>query len=209
MTLRPAEPEPGDRHGLDVGMVGGGVVLLAAVLALSATLPSDAGEMLTRNTVRLSLGWYTAALCLMMRLTAVDWAATTRLGRVARWCWTWGMICFLVHLAMAFHFYHHWSHAHAFETTRQASGTGEGIYVSYLFTWLWIGDVLWWWIAPAAYATRSRSIDRLLHPFMLFITFNGMVVFETGLIRWAGLIMFAGLSAAWLLARGIPRPQHA
>jgi len=39
---------------------------------------------------------------------------------------------------------------------------------------------------------------------MLLIVFNGMVVFETGLIRWAGWAMFAGLAIAWLLAN--PRP---
>jgi hypothetical protein len=34
------------------------------------------GDALTRNTVRLSLAWYAAALCLMMRLQApTDWAA--------------------------------------------------------------------------------------------------------------------------------------
>jgi hypothetical protein len=36
---------------------------------------------------------------------------------------------------------------------------------------------------------------------MLWIIFNGMVVFETGLIRWAGLIMFVVLAVAWVLTR--------
>ena len=146
----------------------------------------------------------------MMRFTAVDWAAVTRIAGACPLVLDLGSrllprtpghgLSFLspvVTLACVR------NHADL------ASGTGEGIYVSYLFTWLWIADAVWWWTAPASYASRSRWIDRLLHPFMLFITFNGMVVFETGLIRWAGLIMFAGLSAAWLLARGIPRPQHA
>ena len=80
-----------------------GIASLVAVVGLSALSASDPGELLTRNTIRLSLAWYAAALVLMMRLGPLDWAATTRLGQLARWCWTWGLLCFLVHLAMAFH----------------------------------------------------------------------------------------------------------
>lgn len=190
---------------LVAGMVAAGFVFLVAVIALSTVMTDNTGEMLTRNTVRLSLAWYAAALCLMMRLGPADWLATSVLGRLARWCWTWAVVCFLVHLAMAFHYYHHWSHTDAFEHTRQVSGVGEGIYASYLFTLLWIGDAAWWWIRPQQYAVRSPWIDRAVHAFMLLIVFNGMVVFESGPIRWAGLLMFLVLPAAWIYLRGVPR----
>jgi hypothetical protein len=173
------------------------VVLLAAVILTTYAYTADVGEMLTRNTVRLSLGWYAAALLLMMRLTPRDWHVTARFGTLARWCWTWALVSFLVHVVMAFHYYHHWSHAHAFERTRQISGVGEGLYFSYLFTVLWTADVLFWWLSPARYAARSAWVDRTMHGFMLFVTFNSMVVFEAGLIRWAGLFMFAVLGIAW------------
>jgi hypothetical protein len=173
------------------------IILLAAVIVATYGLSAHIGEMLTRNSVRLSLAWYTAALLLMMWLTPRDWYATTRLGSLARWCWTWALVTFLVHLVMAFHYYHHWSHAHAFERTRQVSGVGEGLYVSYLFTVLWTADVLFWWLSPARYAARPACVCRTMHCFMLFVVFNSMVVFEAGLIRWAGLIMFAVLGIAW------------
>jgi Ca2+/Na+ antiporter len=192
---------------LDAAMVGGGMALLVAVLAGSMMLADDTGEMLTRNTVRLSLGWYAVALVLMMRLRPTDWAAASAQGRLARWCWTWGVVCFLVHLGMAFHYYHHWSHTHAFEHTREVGGIGEGIYVSYLFTWLWVGDAAWWWVRPQQYAARPAWIDRSLHAFMLFIVFNGMVVFESGAIRWAGAVMFVTLACAWLATRSVPGRQ--
>jgi hypothetical protein len=186
-------------HG-DAAMALAGLALLIAVLAASNMPSPSRGEALTRDTIRLALAWYGVALILMMRLDANDWRGRKIRGRVARWCWTWGVICFLVHLAMAFHFYHHWSHAHAFEHTRQISGIGEGIYVSYLFTWLWISDVLWWWTQPERYAQRAAWFDRALHAFMLFIVFNGMVVFEAGVIRWAGFGMFFFLAIAWRAA---------
>jgi hypothetical protein len=171
--------------------------LLAAVLVGTYKLSADVGEMLTRNTVRLSLAWYAVALLLMMRMGLRDWTASTRLGNLTRWCWTWGLVSFLVHVVMAFHYYHHWSHAHAFEQTRELSGVGEGLYVSYLFTVLWTADVLFWWLSPLRYAARPAWIDRTLHGFMLFVVFNSMVVFEAGLIRWAGVFMFAVLGIAW------------
>src|SRR5262245_2105716 len=75
------------RNQIGVAMALGGLTLLALVVLLSAALAADAGETLTRNTVRLSLAWYFAALLLMMRLRAAeDWSATTSAGQLARWC---------------------------------------------------------------------------------------------------------------------------
>jgi len=194
---------------LDLEALLGGTLVLVLVLAATVLAAHNLGEMLTRNTVRLSLAWYAAALIAMLQLQRGDWTAATMPGRLARWCWTWAVVVFLVHLAMAFHFYHGWSHADAFERTRQVSGTGEGIYTSYLFTLLWVADAAWWWIRPAAYANRSPWMDRLLHSFMLFIVFNGMVVYEEGAIRYAGLVMFAAFALAWLLVRGPVRLRTA
>ena len=198
------EPRPAATS-IDLQMVAAGTASIALVIGLSFALANSTGEMLTRNTVRLSLAWYTVALCLMMRLTPADRRAAMTLGRIARWCWTLALVSFVVHLGMAFHFYHQWSHANAFEHTAEVSGVGEGIYFSYLFTCLWAADVAWWWAQPEAYATRSRYIDRALHTFMLFIVFNGMVIYENGPIRWAGLIMFALLAVAWWQARNARR----
>ena len=156
--------------------------------------------------MRLSLAWYSAALLRNAAAGAGRLDRGHRARAAARWCWTWGIVCFLVHLAMAFHYYHHWSHAHAFERTRQVSGTGEGIYISYLFTWLWIGDAAWWWISPRRYAARSVWIDRVLHAFMLVIVFNGMVIFEEGPIRLAGIalvIVLARRGCRESVARGL------
>jgi hypothetical protein len=182
-------------------MFAAGAILLAVVLALSHALATDLGDTLTRNTVRLSLAWYAVALCLMMGLGPRDWDVSTIVGRLARDCWTLALACFLVHLAMAFHYYHHWSHAHAFEHTREVSGVGEGLYISYFFTVVWAADVAFWWLRPAQFAARSPWFDRTLHAFMLFIVFNSMVIYETGPIRWAGLLMFALLASAWFIAR--------
>jgi hypothetical protein len=164
----------------------------------------DLGTSLTVNTIRLSLAWYFVAVLVMMRLTSRDWIGATKRGQLARWCWTWGVICFVVHVAMAFHFYHHWSHAHAFAHTREISGVGEGVYISYLFTILWVTDAIWWWCWPDRYASRPKSWTRFLHTFMLFIIFNGTIVFESGTIRWVSIAAFMALPITWIYSR---RPQ--
>lgn len=169
-------------------------MLLTAVLALPWALGSATlGDDLTRGTVRLALAYYGVGAALMTRLRPEEWRATG-MGAVARLCWTLGWLAYLVHLGMAFHHYHDWSHTAAVEHTRQVSGLGEGIYVSHLFTLVWTMDVLWWWLAPAGYAARPAWLARLVHGFMAFIIFNATVVYEQGPIRWAGLVLLSGLA---------------
>jgi hypothetical protein len=192
-----------------VAWIGGvWLVLLAAVSAAPWLLGRpDPGDDLIRNTVRVSLLYYAAAAVLMTRLRPDEWSAAAAPGRTARLLWTLAWLAFLVHLAVSLHFFHHWSHAHVVQHTQEASGFGEGVYVSHFFTLAWTLDVLWWWLRPAGYARRSPWVDRLLHAFMAFIIFCGTVVYETGFIRWAGLAMFVILGAALAhrqIARRIP-----
>src|SRR5204863_7801685 len=119
---------------------------------------ADPGDRLTRDTVRLALVYYAAAATLMLRPGPRAW-------RAARWCWTLAWAAYLVHVAMAFHHYHHWSHAAAFAHTRAVSGVGEGVYVSHAFTLLWTLDVAWWWLRLGSYTTRPPWVGRALHGF--------------------------------------------
>jgi hypothetical protein len=176
------------------------LALLAAVLSWPYLTQSPTlGEDLTRNTVRVSLLFYAAAAVLMLRLRPTDWSASAGPGRVARWLWTLAWAAYFVHLGMAFHYYHRWSHAAAMKHVQDSSGVGEGIYVSHLFTLLWSADVVWWWLRPRRYAGRPPWAGWILHGFMLFMIFNGTVVYEGGLIRWAGVALFVLLGATSLL----------
>jgi hypothetical protein len=172
-------------------------VLLGAIFLAAPLLPpADRGEALTRNTVRLALVYYAAAAGLMLRLRPGEWAGAGR-GALARACWTLGWATYLVHLGMAFHYYHHWSHADAVARTAEVSGLGPGIYVSHLFTLAWTADVASWWLRPARYAVRPRWVVVLLHGFLAFVVFCGTVVYEQGPTRYAGLLLFAALGLAW------------
>jgi hypothetical protein len=179
-------------------------LLLIGVLASPCLLGSaDPGDGLIRNTIRLSLAFYAAAGALMLVLQPGEWDGSGR-GGLARWCWSLAWATYVIHVGMAFHFYHGWSHADAVRHTEEVSGFGPGIYVSHLFTLLWTLDVACWWWRPHTYATRQAWIGRALHAFMAFIVFNGTVVYETGPIRWAGVAMFMALGGLWLGARTRP-----
>jgi hypothetical protein len=158
-------------------------ILLAALLS--------AGDRV-RDTIRLSLLFYGVALVLLLR----------RHRAPARAAWTLAWLAYAIHVAMAFHHIHGWSHAHAYEHVRWASGFGEGIFVSYFFTLLWTLDVFWWWRNPASRERRPRWVGVSLHAFMLFVVFNATVVFETGCIRWAGVAFFEVLARQAMATQG-------
>ncbi len=195
-----------DSRSLGIAAVVLGTMVLAAVVAATFAVGTEEGVLMIRNTVRLALAWYLVALSAMLFFVPDDWRANSLRGQMVRWCWTWALICFFVHLVLAFQFFHHWSNAHAVERSRQMSGWGEGIYFAYLFTVLWIADVVYWWLRPGGYASRSHWIDRSLHTFMLFIVLNGTIVFDHGIIRVAGALGGLVLIGAWIVARR-PRRQ--
>jgi hypothetical protein len=179
------------------------------------------GILLTRWTVRLALACYVLYLAGWLLPTGPGWP------RMARWVWTLGCVLFLAHVAAAFHFYHHWSHAAAYETTARETAEllgvrfGEGIYFSYLFAVAWVADVAGMWLAARGDGRQQgpwiAAWPRLaVHAYLLFIALNGAIVFEAGPTRWAGLLACLGLSvlagrAAYnrLNHRSVPSPPAA
>src|SRR5262249_59210931 len=111
--------------------------------------------------------------------------------RGARLLWSGAWLLYCIHVAAAFHYAHHWSHAEAIRSVEEQSGFGEGIFVSYVFTLLWTADVIWWWLSPGSYVRRPRAVGIAIHGFMAFIIFNGAVIFAAGPARWLGIACFA------------------
>jgi hypothetical protein len=116
--------------------------------------------------------------------------------RLARGLWTAGCLLFVVHVAAAFHYFHHWSHVEAYhETARQTAEMvglhwGGGLYFNYLYTLTWAADVAWWWRRGAKdYGQRRRWLSATVDAFMAFMAFNGAVVFGHGATRWVGAAM--------------------
>jgi len=162
----------------------------------------DPGELSIRWTIRAALGLY--ALALAGRLLGKRYPFW--LGP-ARWAWTLGCALYLAHVGCAFQFQHGWSHAAAYrETARRTEelfglAWGGGLYLNYLFTAVWVSDVLWWWLARTSYETRSRWLEGMLQGFLAFMAFNGAVVFAAGPVRWVSLAACAALGVLWWVTR--------
>lgn len=161
----------------------------------------DTGDLLIRWTVRLAMGCYLAVLvAAILNRTA---PATTR---GSRWIWTIGGVLFWGHVIAAFHFYHHWNHAHAFADTAEKTAAalgwrfGWGIYVNHLFALVWAADAAASWLRAEAYRRRPVWLTAAVHGFLIFIAVNGLVVFKDGLIRWTSVAVCLGVVVLWAFA---------
>jgi hypothetical protein len=162
------------------------------------------GNLLTLWSIRLALACYVAYAAGGLVRPHSRWP------QIGRWLWTIGCGLFLLHVACAMQFTHGWSHASAVQKTASETRAllgfefGAGIYFSYLFLMVWLGDVLWSWVSPASYARRPRWIALGIHGYLLFIAANGAIVFENGPTRPLGIlagVILAGLAARRLLTR--------
>ena len=72
----------------------------------------------------------------------------------------------LLHILIAMSHHHRWSHeAAVLETARQTAAVyglawGGGVYVNYLFVGVWLAELVWWRIDPAA-LSRPARLERL------------------------------------------------
>jgi hypothetical protein len=166
------------------------------------------GEFLTRFSIWVTLGGYfigATALALSRRKPG--------LKSFARWAWTIACFSLLVHVAFAYQFYHHWSQDAAYrETARQTAEVtglnwGGGLYFNYALMALWVADVAWWWRGLETYRRRPMTVTVIWHAFLIFMIFNATVVFGTGVLRIAGLVLCVFLCLLWAYAAAVNRSR--
>ena len=160
-------------------------------------LTTRLGPELTRWTARV------AAACW------VGWLLLFVAGRPAtarRVLWTAGLVAQLAHVFCAFHFMHHWSHAeavlHTARLTERVTGWsfGQGVWINYAFTLIWLVDSVCWWSRPAETA-RSRGWSVGLHAFFAFLFVNATVVFGPWWWKPLGVGVLVLVGIAWKLRR--------
>jgi hypothetical protein len=155
----------------------------------------ELAEQLTRWSALTALFGATVTLCCRLSRLSVP-------ESILRGLWAASCVIFLIHVGCAFQFYHHWSHADAYEATavrtRETVGvnTGAGLHLNYLFTAAWLADVAWWWTAPASHHRQPRWLTWTLAAFFGFMAINATIVFGGTAARWVGggcavLIVFA------------------
>lgn len=161
----------------------------------------DAGVALVRWTVRLAVVCYAARVLM-------DVADLGSL-RMRRGVWTVGLAFYLAHVATAFHFVHHWSHAAAWdETARQTfelTGwrSGAGLWANYAFTLLWLGDVAAWWALGRNFPRMFRQTSVVVQILFAFLVLNATVVF--GPEFWRPIAAAFGLIVAVALVVRVKR----
>jgi len=142
----------------------------------------NAANIITRATVWLALLCYVGAVLSRGR------------GHQAlmRTMWLTGCVFFLAHVAAAFHFFYHWSHAFAVEDTRAQTMalTGVnfrgGLFFNYLFALIWLMDCAGMLRGGKLFQETHRVWWRALHTFFIFMIFNATVVFGHGWAKPAG-----------------------
>jgi hypothetical protein len=158
------------------------------------------GEHVTRWTIRAAL------VCCALAAVELLRNRPTSGGRPAQLWWTAGFVLYLAHVAAAFQFVHHWSHAAAYRHTAQQTyeicgiDWGGGLYFNYAFTLAWLADVVWIWTSGHPQSSRPGWLRLTWYAFFVFMVINATVVFEDGPARWLSLAAFVILGA-WAFLR--------
>ena len=136
-----------------------------------------------------------------MRISNPDLKGSTI--ELAKSLWLIGSLLSLLHAIATMAYYHQFQHALAYEDTahqtEQAIGiaVGFGIWLNYLFVLVWLLDALWMNGLTASYFARRLALNRLIYGFLGFIAFNGAIVFESGPVRWIGILAILVLVVIW------------
>ncbi len=161
------------------------------------------GDWITIWTIRVALALFVLGIACELSGFRRRWY------RLWRWAWAIGFAFMLGHVAAAFHFFHHWSHREAYQSTAEQTQAllgfsfGAGVYFNYLFVAVWGADLLLAWsiddrqrtLLPKAIGLRAIGLA-----FLVFIAFNSTVVFGTGMVRWLGIVA-TGLLLGVLVGR--------
>ena len=160
------------------------------------------GQLIVLATVHVALiGFFGAHV--VARL-AGGWNRRPR-GLVA--LWNLGAFSFLTHVLCAFHVHHDWSHASAVADTARSTqeilgrAYGGGVFFSYAFTLLWPVDALWILRFPRSHSGRPQAVKFIVHGYLLFIVFNGTIVFEAGVVRLVSALAFLLLASLTFFSR--------
>lgn len=186
-------------------MPAAGLTALAPAVAAVTVLAGPAGHDTSHAAIR-ETAWVAAALWGGAALGVVAaWrpgrGVSRPYGKLLRWVTAAGCAVYLLHVAVAFHAGHGWSHAAAVDHVERRSRFGPGLFVSYLFTAVWVLDTLWCAVDYDGYRVRPRWLSRGTHLFMAFVVFNATVVFGQGFGRWVFACLFAAVVVVYVRGR--------
>ena len=164
------------------------------------------GEQLLVWSIRIAVGCYLARMVIVAQHGWLD--RVPRPAEVA--LWTIGACLYVIHVLCAFGFVHDWSHAAAWEYTADETQRmvgvrrGDGLWVNYLFTAVWLADAIRLEVARSRSRPTRWRVDIVVHGFFAFIVFNATVVFGPAIYRIVFIPVVVVLFVVW--KRGKQRP---
>jgi hypothetical protein len=163
-----------------------GIVALMGVMVMfvipGLTLLEPTGTDVTNAAIRGSAMWPAVFWCFGWPIAFVK----REMFLMVRIVWALGCLLLLLHVAVAFHLGHGWSHEAAREHTRRVGGYGDGIFVNYAFALVWFADAVWAWVSVRSYRSRPRWLHWTIHGFLAFVVLNAAVVFGS----WQSRFLF-------------------
>jgi hypothetical protein len=170
----------------------GGVLVVAGVWGKLTGPPTNnlADSAISDTGWLASAGWCTAMLLVLVTPLKRPMLSNALIAWLARGIYTWACAIYFLHLVLAFHLGHAWSHGHAVEHVEERSGFGPGIFVSHAFSLLWLADVIWSWAAFGSYRRRGGWWNGPIYGFMAFVVFNATVVYGEGSFRGCFALVF-------------------
>lgn len=158
----------------------------------------ETSEFIVRWTARLVVFAYVLRLLYDLQIWPWPKIRSDRTNRIMRNVWVAAAFIYLIHIAAAFQFVHHWSHAAAYEHTAQQTAritgwhSGGGVWINYLIALWWPLDLLW--ICRKGIDKLPRWYVRIMHASLGFIIFNATVVFGPKWWVALGLILLVYLA---------------
>ncbi len=159
---------------------------------------------LTRLVIQISVVCYVARISLRLRWRPAIPSRT----EVALW-WL-GCVAYLVHVILAFHSFHDWSHDAAVvftaEETARLTGirNGQGVWLNYAFAVIWIADCVRLQRCLHQHRETSPGIDAIVAGFFVLMMFSATVVFGPVAYRWLFALLLPLWLALWWQARRQP-----
>lgn len=164
------------------------------------------GDVLIRSTAILAVACYAGRV-----MVAAAGLRDERWQRRVRILWTMGASALAAHTICAFHFQHHWSHAAAWEHTRQRTleltgwNSGGGLSANYATLAIWLLDVFGWQTA-LDWPRRHRGWFWFVQIALAFMMLNATAVF--GPKYWLPAAAVYGVAVAAIAARRFAVPPR-
>ena len=151
-------------------------------------------QELARWAIRIAVACYLLRVTLRLRFSS---PTPSILSLVL---WITGCIAYLIHVLLAFHAFHGWSHDAAVQFTADETERvvgvhrGEGVWVNYVFAFIWVADCIRLARSHLRKTTTLKQIDAFVDVFFALMMFSATVIFGPHYYR----VLAVPIIAFWL-----------